>query len=52
MKIVIVANERQDISELVKDVTWSGSRTGVARKLEVNFTQDERDSQCPIIDFD
>ncbi|MBR1728852.1 MAG: hypothetical protein IJ728_04945 [Selenomonadaceae bacterium] len=45
MKIEIVAAERQDISRLVKDVTWSGSRKGVARKLEINFTQDERDPQ-------
>ena len=52
MKIFIVAAERQDISELVKDVTWSGSRTGVARKLEVNFTQDERDPQWCVVDFD
>ena len=52
MKIEIVAGRRQDISELVRDVTWSGSRTNVARKLEINFTQDDRDPQCPVIDFD
>lgn len=52
MKILIVASQSQDISRLVKDVRWSGSRTEVARKLEINFTQDERDPQWPIIDFD
>ena len=52
MKIIIVAAEQQDISQLIKDVTWSGSRTGVSRKLEFNFMQDERDPQCPIISFD
>ena len=51
MKIVIVATQQQDISRLVKDVTWSGSRTGVARKLEVNFTQDDRDPQWRVVDF-
>ena len=52
MKIEIVAANRQDISRLVRSVTWSGSRTNVARKLEVDFTQDDRDPQCPMIDFD
>ena len=52
MKIEIVAGNRQDISRLVRDVVWSGSRTNVARKLEINFTQDDRDPQCPVIDFD
>lgn len=52
MKVEIVAGERQDISKLVRDVVWSGSRTNVARKLELNFTQDDRDPQCPVIDFD
>lgn len=52
MKIEIVASQRQDISRIVRDVTWSGSRIDVARKLEINFTQDDRDPQCPIIDFD
>ena len=40
------------ISRVVKDVRWSGSRTEVARKLEVNFTQDERDPQWAVVDFD
>ena len=52
MKIEIVASQRQDISRIVRDVTWSGSRIDVARKLEINFTQDDRDPQCPIVDFD
>ncbi len=52
MKIEIVAAERQDISRLVRNVTWSGSRLNVARKLEINFTQDDRDPNCPIIEFD
>ena len=52
MKIVIVASKSQDISRLVKDVRWSGSRTEVARKLEINLTQDDRDPQWPVIDFD
>ena len=52
MKIEIVAGNRQDISRLVRNVIWSGSRTNVARKLEVDFTQDDRDPQCPIINFD
>ena len=52
MKVEIVAGKRQDISKLVRDVIWSGSRTNVARKLEIDFTQDDRDPQCPIIDFD
>ena len=52
MKILIVANEKVDISRVVKDVRWSGSRTEVARKLEVNFTQDDRDPQWPVFDFD
>ena len=52
MKIEIVASERQDISRLVRSVTWSGSRINVARKLEIDFTQDDRDPQCPVIDFD
>ena len=37
MKIEIIAEERQDISRLVRTVTWSGSRINVARKLEVDF---------------
>ena len=52
MKIEIIAATRQDISRLVRSVTWSGSRINVARKLEVDFTQDDRDPQCPVIDFD
>ena len=52
MKIEIVAAERQDISRLVRNVTWSGSRINVARKLELDFTQDDRDPHCPIINFD
>ena len=52
MKIEIIAAERQDISRLVRSVTWSGSRINVARKLEIDFTQDDRDPQCPAIDFD
>lgn len=52
MKIEIVAGNRQDISRLLRDVVWGGSRINVARKLEIDFTQDERDPQCPIIDFD
>ena len=52
MKIEIVASQRQDISRIVRDVTWSGSRIDVARKLEINFTQDDRDPQCPIVNFD
>ncbi|MBR1397939.1 MAG: hypothetical protein IJ563_10460 [Selenomonadaceae bacterium] len=52
MKIEIIAEERQDISRLVRAVTWSGSRINVARKLEVDFTQDDRDPQCPAINFD
>ena len=52
MKVEIVAASRQDISKLVRDVVWSGSRTNVSRKLEINFTQDDRDPQCPIVDFD
>ena len=52
MKIEIVAAERQDISRLVRNVTWSGSRINVARKLELDFTQDDRDPHCPLIDFD
>lgn len=52
MKIEIVAAERQDISRLVRNVTWSGSRVNVARKLEFDFTQDDRDPHCPIINFD
>ncbi len=52
MKIEIIAGARQDISRLVRNVTWSGSRINVARKLEVDFTQDDRDPQCPIINFD
>lgn len=52
MKIEIVAGKNQDISKLVKDVRWSGSRTEVARKLEFNLTQDDRDPQWPVIDFD
>lgn len=52
MRIMIIAAEQQDISRLVKDVTWSGSRKGVSRKLEFNFMQGDRDPQCPIIEFD
>ena len=52
MTILIVASQVTDISRLVRDVTWSGSRIDVARKLEVNFTQDDRDPQCPAVDFD
>ena len=52
MKIEIIAGTRQDISRLVRNVTWSGSRINVARKLEVDFTQDDRDPQCPAINFD
>lgn len=52
MRIEIVAGARQDISRLVRTVTWSGSRINVARKLEIDFTQDDRDPQCPAINFD
>ena len=52
MKIEIVAAERQDISRLAKNITWSGSRVNVARKFEFDFMQDDRDPHCPIINFD
>ena len=52
MRIEIIASKTTDISRLVRDVTWSGSRIDVARKLEINFTQDDRDPQCPAVDFD
>lgn len=37
-----------DITQLVHKITWSGSRTSVARKLVFQYTQDARDPNLPV----
>lgn len=41
-----------DITTLVTQCTWSGSRLQVARRLEFEFIQDDRDSNIPVILYD
>ncbi len=49
MKIYIAKN---DISRLLTKCTWSGSRLQVARRLEFEFVQDDRDPNIPVIQFE
>ena len=37
-----------DITQLVHKITWSGSRTAVARKLSFQYLQDARDPNLPV----
>lgn len=37
-----------DITQLVHKITWSGSRTAVARKLVFQYLQDARDPNLPV----
>ena len=37
-----------DISHLVNNATWSGSRIQAARKLEFVYTQEPRDTNWPV----
>lgn len=46
MKIFYKGN---DISYLVKKITWSGSRLQVVRKLVFDYVQDDRDALIPIL---
>ena len=41
--------KNQDISKLVTDITWSGSRLQAARKLVFNYVQDDRDPNVPVL---
>jgi len=43
---------KTDISHLLTRCTWSGSRLQVARRLEFDFIQDDRDPNIPVIDVD
>ena len=52
MRVEIIASDVQDITKIIKNATWSGSRLEVARKFEMNLIQDDRDPQCPLINFD
>lgn len=47
-----VAISNQDISHLMTSCTWSGDRTQAARKLQVEFVQDDRDALLPVVDID
>ena len=47
-----VAISNQDVSHLLTDCTWSGSREQAARKLEFTIIQDDRDPLIPIVDVD
>lgn len=49
MKIVMMAT---DITGLVTECTWKGSRQQVARELEFSFVQDDRDPNIPVIKYD
>ena len=42
----------QDLSHLLTDCTWSGSRLQVARQLSFTYTQDDRDRLVPNIPID
>ena len=50
MKIAV--SSAGDISNLVTSATWSGDRTQAARKLEVEFIQDDRDELIPAVEID
>jgi len=49
MKVFI---SKTDISHLLTRCTWSGSRLQVARRLEFEFVQDDRDPNIPVIEFE
>lgn len=43
---------KTDISHLLVQCTWSGSRLQVARKLEFTFIQDDRDPHVPVVKYE
>lgn len=49
MKIFISTT---DITGLVTECTWKGSRQQVARELTFSFVQDDRDPNLPVISYD
>jgi hypothetical protein len=52
MKVKIVKDKTIDISHLLTKCVWSGSRLQVARRLQFDFVQDDRDPNIPVIDID
>lgn len=44
---MLIKHKDKDISNLVGQVTWSGSRLQVARKLVFTYVQDDRDPNIP-----
>ena len=44
---MVIKHKGKDITQLVRKVTWSGSRTAVARKLVFTYVQDARDPNLP-----
>lgn len=49
MKVFI---SKTDITPLLTRCTWSGSRLQVARRLEFEFVQDDRDPNIPVVEFE
>lgn len=49
---MIIKHRGKDITQLVHKVTWSGSRTAVARKLVFQYVQDVRDPNLPVYPID
>lgn len=49
---MIIKHRGKDITQLVHKVTWSSSRTAVARKLVFQYVQDVRDPNLPVYPID
>lgn len=43
---------KTDVTNLLTQCTWSGSRLNVSRTLEFTFLQDDRDTNIPVVDVD
>ena len=49
---MIIKHKDNDITQLVHKITWSGSRTAVARKLVFQYIQDARDQNLQVYPID
>lgn len=52
MQLNILAGTTTDITPLVTSLSWSGDISQAARKLEIEFIQDDRDSLLPTVEID
>lgn len=49
---MLVKISKTDVTTLLLDCKWSGSRTTVARTLDFTIVQDDRDSNIPVVNAD